>query len=102
MTSDAKPRIVPSCRADAMSERPSGVHQNPCAKCPSMFPNRDPESADILGSADESVLRESLFVCAWRPEKLCHGWRGLVVARLAELCVIPAAAEAAKEGTVQP
>lgn len=53
------------------------IHKGCCKHCPS---NRcakngiiDPESDEIKTFPKELIVKEYLFVCAWRPNKLCKG-----------------------------
>lgn len=57
-------------------EKPTEVHDFPCDNCPSMF-ELDPGVLDILRSPEKERL-ESVFACAWRPEKLCKGYWDLM------------------------
>lgn len=54
------------------------IHKVPCKNCPSAIGmNRgeeDPESKEIKeGFSKGMIVNEVLFVCAWRPSKLCKG-----------------------------
>ncbi|MBV9169077.1 MAG: hypothetical protein JOZ81_03190 [Chloroflexi bacterium] len=72
--------------SDQQRRRPTEPHAACCRHCPSA-PGRslDPEAADILASTDAMFLREMLFPCGWRPEKLCRGNWDQVQARLRQL-----------------
>jgi len=58
-----------------LGPRPTEVWKRPCARCPSMSKNRDPESQDMLDwyAKGEATFEYVTFRCAWRPTKLCHG-----------------------------
>lgn len=53
------------------------IHKGCCKYCPSNINNLnaiiDPESAEIKTYRKETIAKEYLFVCAWRPDKLCKG-----------------------------
>ncbi len=54
------------------------IHKGCCKHCPSNNNAKegiiDPESEDIKSSfPKETIAKEILFVCAWRPNKLCKG-----------------------------
>lgn len=63
---------------DKFPDRHCTIHKTCCKQCPSER-NReegieDPESKDIRDSfSKEFIAHEFLFVCAWRPNKLCKG-----------------------------
>ena len=48
------------------------IHETCCKHCPSKQ-GTDPEVQDVLTWPREQQL-ETLFVCAWRPDKLCRGY----------------------------
>jgi len=53
------------------------IHKSPCKHCPSHI-NKingaiDPESSEIKTYSKEIIVKEFLFVCAWRNSKLCKG-----------------------------
>lgn len=53
------------------------IHKGCCKHCPTHNSKKagilDPESEDIKKCPKELIAREYLFVCAWRPNKLCKG-----------------------------
>lgn len=54
------------------------IHRECCERCPSnnnkLAGIIDPESADLKREySKEFIAKNSLFVCAWRPNKLCKG-----------------------------
>ncbi len=53
------------------------IHKGCCKKCPSNLDRIDgtidPESEQIKTFSKELIAKEFLFVCAWRPNKLCKG-----------------------------
>ena len=53
------------------------IHKACCKECPSNNNVKqgiiDPESAEIKTYPKELIIKEFLFVCAWRPNKLCKG-----------------------------
>lgn len=53
------------------------IHKDCCKNCPSNIGmqngNTDPESAEIKTYPKERIVEEYLFVCGWRPNKLCKG-----------------------------
>jgi len=54
-------------------DRHKVMHKTPCKQCPS---TRDPdtESQDIKDNiSKEYFIKEYMFVCAWRPSKICKG-----------------------------
>lgn len=56
------------------------IHSTPCEKCPSEWYPPDPEAHDLLTMVTNGEIREEdfLFVCAWRPNKICRGlWNRL-------------------------
>lgn len=64
--------------ADGPLERPTAeIHETPCEYCPSACNAArgvvDPESADIQAGSRAYQI-ESVFRCAWRPEKNCRGY----------------------------
>lgn len=55
------------------------IHAKSCKHCPSAHNAKagiiDPESAEIATLPKEDIVAEQhLFVCAWRPNKLCKGF----------------------------
>lgn len=50
-----------------------GVHKLPCKNCPSKHGATDLEVKDILKLPKEKQW-ETVFPCAWRPNKLCRGY----------------------------
>jgi hypothetical protein len=50
------------------------IHTSPCKHCPSAHSEPDPECLDIKESYPREAQRDTLFRCAWRPEKLCKGY----------------------------
>jgi hypothetical protein len=48
------------------------IHKAPCKHCPSAHYPPDPESLDVQ-TWPRQHQREALFVCGWRPDKLCKG-----------------------------
>lgn len=50
-----------------------GIHDHPCAHCPSAHFPPDPESLDYL-KASHRFRVEGAFPCAWRPDKYCRGY----------------------------
>ncbi len=61
----------------ALPPRPTEIHAHPCKECPTVACRtsgiEDPESEEIR-SCSLAVRAESVFPCAWRPEKLCKGY----------------------------
>lgn len=57
--------------------RTNEIHESPCEHCPSARNAargiEDPESADIKAGSRAYQI-ESVFRCAWRPEKNCKGY----------------------------
>lgn len=53
-------------------ERPQEIHQHACANCPSKD-EPDPAVEEFM-AAPRDIQLESVFVCAWRPGKLCKGY----------------------------
>ena len=53
------------------------IHKTCCKKCPSEYNRKhnfkDPETEEIKLLSKELIVKEFLFVCAWRPNKLCKG-----------------------------
>lgn len=53
------------------------IHKGCCKYCPSNNNAKagiiDPECEDIKTLPKEVIAKEYLFVCAWRPNKLCKG-----------------------------
>ena len=54
------------------------IHKTCCKNCPSEYYRRnnitDMECEDIKATfCKEEIVNEFLFVCAWRPSKLCKG-----------------------------
>lgn len=53
------------------------IHKSPCKNCPSVYNKKngviDPETNEIKTYPKEIIVKEFLFVCAWRPNKLCKG-----------------------------
>ena len=53
------------------------IHKVCCKQCPADRNRKegiiDPESADIAKLPKELIAKEFLYVCAWRPSKLCKG-----------------------------
>jgi hypothetical protein len=53
------------------------IHKACCKHCPSKIGMEndcmDDEAKEIAQYPKEVIVREFLFVCAWRPEKLCKG-----------------------------
>lgn len=53
------------------------IHKNCCNKCPANHNKKhgivDPETRDIGTAPKEIIAKNYLFVCAWRPNKLCRG-----------------------------
>lgn len=54
------------------------IHKDYCKACPSnhnaLRGEEDPESKELKESCSkEHLAHEYLFVCAWRPNKLCKG-----------------------------
>lgn len=59
-------------------ERHTIIHKGCCKHCPSNNMRKagltDPESKDLKeGLPKETLVKDYLFVCAWRPDKLCKG-----------------------------
>jgi len=53
--------------------RHAQIHKQCCKRCPSSF-GSDPETEDIKATCSKDFIAdEFLFVCAWRPSKLCKG-----------------------------
>lgn len=53
----------------------SSIHRSPCKRCPSAHYPADSEAEDIkdMYAKGEITARESVFPCAWRPNKICKG-----------------------------
>jgi len=53
------------------------IHDNYCEKCPSHWSvlngHSDPETEKMKELSKEAKIQEGLFLCAWRPNKLCKG-----------------------------
>lgn len=53
------------------------IHKVCCKQCPSDHNTKngiiDPEDEEYRGAPKEYLAKEILFVCAWRPSKLCKG-----------------------------
>lgn len=63
------------CRLDRLvfeRPRPTAIHAAPCKHCPSACDVHDPEAWEYK-RAPRRVQLDCLFVCAWRPDKLCKG-----------------------------
>jgi hypothetical protein len=59
---------------DKFPNRHKEIHKECCEKCPSKH-GEDPEVKDIKETCGKEVIvKEFLFVCAWRPNKLCKGY----------------------------
>lgn len=55
--------------------RHTTIHKNACKYCPSTKDIQDPEMLDIKATmTKEQVIKDTLFVCAWRTDKLCKGY----------------------------
>lgn len=55
-------------------DRHKVIHKGCCKRCPSAQ-GEDPEVKDIKEHCSkEHIAKEFLFVCAWRPSKLCKGY----------------------------
>lgn len=58
-------------------DRHKQIHKVCCEKCPSDYCTKngiiDPEDEEYKGVPKEILAKEMLFVCAWRPSKLCKG-----------------------------
>lgn len=72
-------RVMPSGILRALEEiaaRPpcKRIHANHCAHCPSALSGPDPECEDIKNTYPREEQLETVFRCAWRPEKLCKGY----------------------------
>ncbi len=52
--------------------RHNEIHKVSCQHCPSAK-GTDPESEEIKTYSKELIVKEFLFVCAWRESKLCKG-----------------------------
>lgn len=59
---------------EPMSNRPREIHKAPCKHCPSAHYPPDPESTDIKETWPREDQLQSVFPCAWRPEKQCKGY----------------------------
>lgn len=70
MSAEARFRIP---KPEDPGPRPREIHRHPCARCPSAHYPPDPQALDYLTAPREVQLREGIFPCAWRPEKLCKG-----------------------------
>jgi hypothetical protein len=64
--------------------RPTQIHAHPCKHCPSAHHEPDPESLDYL-AAPRAEQIDSVFVCAWRPDKQCKGYCDFLGVNEAEL-----------------
>lgn len=53
------------------------IHKVCCKKCPSKYCSDngivDLEDEEYKGAPKEFLMKEVLFLCAWRPSKLCKG-----------------------------
>lgn len=53
------------------------VHKDNCDHCPSKYGQDngivDFETEDYKGCPKDFLMKEVVFVCAWRPNKLCKG-----------------------------
>lgn len=49
------------------------IHRAPCQHCPSAHHPPDPELLDCRAYPKEIRVAHHLFVCAWRPTKVCKG-----------------------------
>lgn len=49
------------------------IHLAPCKRCPSAHYPPDPEAEDWKAAPKQYRLSDGLFVCAWRPSKVCKG-----------------------------
>jgi hypothetical protein len=59
-------------------DRHKVIHKVPCKNCPSAIGKlrgeEDPECKEIKETCSKGlIVNEFLFVCAWRPSKLCKG-----------------------------
>lgn len=58
-------------------DRHKFIHQECCKNCPSNNDLKasvfDPETEDFKKCSKEFLAKEVIFVCAWRPSKLCKG-----------------------------
>lgn len=56
---------------------PTEIHKACCKRCPTnqnkVNGTVDPESTEIKTYPKDLIVKEFLFVCAWRPDKLCKG-----------------------------
>jgi hypothetical protein len=55
-----------------LDPQPRKIHSKPCEECPSIK-GTDPECEDIKKLPHKDRL-ETIFLCAWRPNKLCRGY----------------------------
>jgi hypothetical protein len=67
-----RPRIrIP--RVKELETRPREIHRHPCVRCPSAHGPPDPLSLDYMSAPRDVQLREGIFPCGWRPNKMCKG-----------------------------
>jgi hypothetical protein len=62
----------------SIEARPTRIHTEPCERCPSANYPMDPQVSDIKNLWSRVDQLESVFPCAWRPEKLCKGYCDLL------------------------
>ena len=73
----------------ALPPRPTTIHANPCAQCPSVAYVRDKFEDPIMEEALDWPRAEqvdSAFPCAWRTQKLCKGYCDYLSVTEADLC----------------
>lgn len=58
-------------------DTPREVHDESCEHCPSAHYPPDPCTLDFMELSKEDRM-QSVFACAWRPEKLCRGYYDLM------------------------
>jgi hypothetical protein len=73
----------------ALSPRPTTIHANPCAQCPSVAYVRDKFEDPSMEEARDwprAEQVESAFPCAWRTQKLCKGYCDYLNVTETDLC----------------
>ena len=65
--------LTKALEEEANRPRATEIWKQPCANCPSAHFPTDPEVEDIKTWSREAQL-DTVFRCAWRPEKLCKGY----------------------------
>ncbi len=65
-------RLLPVFREPP--RRVTEIHEAPCKHCPSAHYPPDEECIDIKDNWPPEAQLDTLFVCAWRTDKLCKGY----------------------------